>query len=582
MSTVTQGYKCTKSTYQRGKLQILLILLLAFSIRIFGIGYDLPSSLSLFINENIAIDHTLYLFIIKNPNLGWFPYPTLYYYILFFAYWIYLMFGLIFNIFGSTNDLINQYLTNPTNFYLIGRATNVIFGTMTVWVTYRIGERLYSRKIGILGAFFLALTPMHVIHSQTVKTDIPMVFLLFLSFYFCVLIIKSGRLSHYIYAGIIGGLAMSTKYTAAVIIIPLFIAHILNGLNQGSDPNGIEKGLRLRDVINKKIVIGQLLILIGFIIGTPYAILDAATFLSHIGGMYGQTKVGLIETHASPWIKIWNGYIRSGMTLPLTILSICGVIYGLFRHKKEDILLITFALAYYIPMAQSNLQRPYYWLPLIPVFVLLGARLLTDIIRRIHFLNRYENLAIWMIAICFISLGTYRLIYHNYVSTQKTTRILAKKWIEENIPKGTKIVLETYGPSLNPNRKSLEDEYKRRIGPRGRTVIYWAQQYATESPDDSIEYITRFYDRRISLPEPEISYYLFRTTMAGYYPMDYYKKNGFEYCVIAERSYANVKEDFNNVIEFYQLLEKTCKFIKEFRPSFRKGGLVIKIYKMEV
>ncbi|MBI5183247.1 MAG: hypothetical protein HY999_02660, partial [Nitrospinae bacterium] len=127
------------------------------------------------------------------------------------------------------------------------------------------------------------------------------------------------------------------------------------------------------------------------------------------------------------------------------------------------------------------------------------------------------------------------------------------------------------------------DEYKRRIGPKGMTVLYWGQRYIKkESLDDSIEYITRFYDRRISLPEPEISYYLFRTTIAGYYSLDYYKENGFEYCVIAPvfSNTTDVREDFNDVIEFYQLLDKTGKLIKEFKPNIRRGGPVIKIYKI--
>ena len=575
MSTVTQGYKCMDDTYQRRRLPIFLILLLAFSIRICGIGYDLTSSslsLSQSVVENVVIDRTIHFFMTGNPNPAWFNYPTLYFYILFIIYWVYFLFGLIFNIFGSTNDLIDQYLTNPTNFYLLGRTINVIFGTMTVWIAYRIGERLYSRKVGIIGAFFLALTPMPVIYSQTVRTDIPMLFLLFLSFYFCILIMQKGELRHYIFAGIIGGLAMSTKYPAAVIIIPIFIAHILNR---------IERGLRLRDVINKEIVIGLLLLFVGFILGTPYAILDGSTFIFHLRSMYSQINIGLAQADENLWIKVFKDYLRGGMTLPLEILSICGVIYGLYRHKKEDILLITYSLAYYISMVQSTFHQDYYWLPLIPVLVILGVRLLTDTIQRIHLLNRHENLAIWMTAIFIISLGTYKLICYNYARTQESTRILAKKWIEENIPKGTKIVMETYGPPLSPTRKSLEDEYKRRIGPKGMTVIYLAQRYIKESLDDSIEYITSFYDRRISLPEPEISYYLFRTTMAGYYPMDYYKKNGFEYCVItAIFTKADVKEDFHDVIEFYQLLDNTGRLIKEFKPNFGRGGPIIKIYKI--
>ena len=49
------------------------------------------------------------------------------------------------------------------------RLPSVIFGVLTVWVVYLLGKEMFSRKVGVLGALFLTLAPLHIYYSQEAR-----------------------------------------------------------------------------------------------------------------------------------------------------------------------------------------------------------------------------------------------------------------------------------------------------------------------------------------------------------------------------------------------------------------------------
>jgi hypothetical protein len=56
---------------------------------------------------------------------------------------------------------------------LAARLTAVVFGLLTVWVTYHVGKEIHSRAGGLLAALLLAVMPYHVIVSRQVLLDGP-------------------------------------------------------------------------------------------------------------------------------------------------------------------------------------------------------------------------------------------------------------------------------------------------------------------------------------------------------------------------------------------------------------------------
>ena len=52
---------------------------------------------------------------------------------------------------------------------VIVRLPSVIFGIVTVGITYLIGKKLRSAKLGLLAALLLAVNPLHIYYSQEAR-----------------------------------------------------------------------------------------------------------------------------------------------------------------------------------------------------------------------------------------------------------------------------------------------------------------------------------------------------------------------------------------------------------------------------
>ncbi|MFL6193924.1 MAG: ArnT family glycosyltransferase [Thermoanaerobaculia bacterium] len=128
-----------------------------------------------------------------------------------------------FAIYGKTGDGYS-----PTAYWLC-RMINVLYGTLSLWVLFLIGRRLFSPEVGLLAAAVLAAFPRHVLSSSEFKPDILVIFLVTLTFYWTVGAAFRPSLPRYLLAGFGVGLAVSTKYTGVASALPIAAAALANG-----------------------------------------------------------------------------------------------------------------------------------------------------------------------------------------------------------------------------------------------------------------------------------------------------------------------------------------------------------------
>ncbi|MCL4397620.1 glycosyltransferase family 39 protein [Patescibacteria group bacterium] len=120
---------------------IYVILLLGFAVRLINL------------NQSLWLDEAITLQAIKSNTFGelvskFAPgdfHPPLYY--LFLKWWD--------GIFGYSE--------------IASRIPSVLFGIVTVFLVFKIGEKLFSRRAGILAALFLAVNPLAVYYSQEAR-----------------------------------------------------------------------------------------------------------------------------------------------------------------------------------------------------------------------------------------------------------------------------------------------------------------------------------------------------------------------------------------------------------------------------
>ena len=128
-----------------------------------------------------------------------------------------------FSIYRATSDGYS-----PTAYWLC-RMINVIYGTLSLWVLFLIGWRIYSSGVGLLAAAILAAFGRHVLSSSEFKPDILVIFLVTLTVYWTLGAAFRPSLRRFLLVGVGVGLGVSTKYTGIAGAIPITAAVLAEG-----------------------------------------------------------------------------------------------------------------------------------------------------------------------------------------------------------------------------------------------------------------------------------------------------------------------------------------------------------------
>ena len=108
--------------------------------------------------------------------------------------------------------------------YFLCRLTQVVMGTLSLLMTFVIGRRLAGSRVGLLAAFLLSIVPWHIRQSVIFKPDILLVLTTLIAFYLSMRAVSRPSLGSYLAAGAAIGLALSSKFNAGPIAIPLTVA----------------------------------------------------------------------------------------------------------------------------------------------------------------------------------------------------------------------------------------------------------------------------------------------------------------------------------------------------------------------
>ncbi len=453
------------------KIRVGLYLILAFTllVRIFALGWDLPYTQTH--DEYHTVGTALNLLtpdgaemLLREPDVNpvvdgffektgyfnldvWTGYPPLTTYIQAFAYKVYYGFGRLLGWFRSINELTTVQI------FLIGRFIIALFGTGTVFLVYLIGTRMYSRRVGLISALFLAFSFLHISCSRIIKPDVLMVFFGCLSFLFAYLIYERGKITDYLLAAIFLAFSVATKYTTVFLLLPILLAHLLGSLNRRRGALAI--------LLDKKLLILFAFMAGGFFLANPYGTLKywrilewlKSAYRSLRGGELGRPKLNEIEV--SSWLFFLRAGLSGRMGWPLGLCSLAGVIYGIWRHKKKDILLLCFPFVFFAFIGTLAHQNDSYILPIFPFVVILAARFLVEVTSRFMRSKRAQNFVIASFASGILLIPGIGITRYLQIISQEETRIEAKKWIEANIPSGSRMALESYCPPLSSQKYHL-------------------------------------------------------------------------------------------------------------------------------
>lgn len=504
-----------------------------------------------------------------------------YLYILAIEYGIYYVINWIFGVFQSPSDFAVKIVRDMEPLFLMGRMTSVLLGTSSVFMTYMVGKVLFNRTAGLLAALFLCLNVVNIELSHYARVDASLCFLTLTTFYFIALICKNrehAKVKWYVLAGIFYGCAFQNKPQAVVLIVPFAYAHFSN--------------YQIRDLakvlLNKKIFHFCWAAILGFLIGNPAVLFAPHKFIASLLDLEKvyTTAVNFRKNEHIGFIA-YGIYFFKELGVLLTCLAGYSLIKTIFSRKREIILLFCFMIPFYLLMGASQYMVSFsYMIPFMPFLYLMIAVCLQQIVAGLVSTKK-APVALSVITLCLLIQPLYNVIKFEISMTGANTRILSKKWIEENIPFDSKILMDSgktinsSAPQIAMNAKSIN----RLLNAKKDGLKEGTLNDTTKMVDEK----SLVYFEMLLKTIPKESYDITSTGFGlNVRPLAYYIENKFQYFVISESMKHSRTDSFfasqhPQIAHFYRSLDndKRVKLIHTITPSIKNSGGSLYIYKLE-
>lgn len=534
---------------------ILLITVVGFILRVIGLQFGKPFR---FHPDEIKLVWQA-VHLLDYPNwsretvflIG--VYPPFFTYVLAILFAAYNVLMLLVGHFPSISALGEIYILNPFQYHLLGRWISALSGTATILLVYWAGKKLYSRTTAIIASAFLAVTFLHVRNSHFGVVDVFLTMLIMLSFVFSIKIFHQGKARNYILAALFASLAIATKWNAGLILFVLILAHLFSSANK--EPK------TWRWLFHRHLILAGVVAALVFLIVCPMVWLDFKEFWGGLVGTAefqksGSGKLGaggnfwsyFTGNHSPGYGFFYDNNFTLAMGAVATILFSLGILFLLWRHRKEDVLVLAFPILMYVVIGQMSYKAMRQLLPVVPFLLLIAAELLVSVFKARQ-KAKYQLIIITLAVGSVVVPQGLKSLRYDIALNQTDTRILMKDWIESNIAQDSKIGLEEFGPPLLSShdlnlQKLIKSPHYRRVydvyGLVPRMFAHGKQRTDSHNP---VNYII----------ENRIQYIVLDGFTRSRYTWNWSKKKNPE----AVRARA----------QFYKWVKENCQLLHQVRPK---------------
>ena len=326
--------------------------------------------------------------------------------------------------------------------------------------------------------------------------------------------------------------------------------------------------------------------LAGLVMSNPPLVLGLKKFIEYHYGVYTNVydEVPYAAGTNAFFTYAYLLYREFGPTLSL--LTLAGLALALYKRASWDLILVAFIALLYLALANTTfLVQNRYLMTILPVLFLLNARLLDVLASLVP--QEGRTALIGLIVLCFavLSYPAMNTVAYVRTMTEENTSMVSRKWIEEHIPAGSKLLVDagrtiiTSGPRLNQSRKNLEEKLN---------IIKSLKEGQTfDSPLVRIvDSYSAIYFELLLQHMPEITYDITTTELGrNVRSTEYYQKNGYDYYVHDGDLQFRIEEPqwrakYPESAAFYERYATSFTLVKAFYPSSTRSGSPILIYRI--
>ncbi|MBC8161119.1 MAG: phospholipid carrier-dependent glycosyltransferase [Roseiflexaceae bacterium] len=365
----------------------------------------------------------------------------------------------------------------PEQFYPWGRAFTALLGTLALGLTYALGAQLYGRAAGLIAALLLAVYPLAAGDAHYITTDTPAMFWTLLAFVAIVRLVCGSSSPvlcslFSVLAGLLVGLAVSTKYNVAVLVLPLVVGISLAVYDQKQSRSDSQH-------TSWPIALGLFGCIAGFTLGTPFWLPRLPQLLNDLAAIVVHYR---FSGHAGaeadlPILAYWEGMLANGALLAWLFLVALALAF--VRRSRADLLVLAFVVPSLLQLASVRVVFLRNLVPVLPFLCLLAGVLVVRVgtalaawaeqrtTNKEHTnenytpptTNRRPRTAFVPLLITALVVAQPLAIaaHDELLRSRPTTRLLATEWVAANVPPGALLWMEN-------NTLTLPSQYRVRGG----------------------------------------------------------------------------------------------------------------------
>ncbi len=401
-------------------LAVAALVVAAFGLRLWGFRQGLPYVYNADENAHFVAGAIGMFGHTYNPN--YFINPPA------FTYLLHVAFALGF---GGRAGVSSSYAADPTNVFALARALSGVLGALAVGLLAWAGARLFDRRIGLVAAALLAVAFLPVHYAHFALNDVPTLAPLCLALLGVGGVFTRGRLLDYAVAGVGLGLACATKYTGGIVLLPLVAAALVG---PGQAPRRRIGGLALAGG----------LALVAFVVANPFSVLDFSAFRDGLSQQSaassdGGGKLGLT---ASSGIAYYLGTATWGLGWLPALAALGGAVVLAVRDWRRALVLVPAIVVFVLFMGTQDRYFARWLLPVYPLVALLAAY---GALAALAWLRR-PALAAAVAGVLLCAQGLVFAVHNDVVLARADTRQVARDWMVEHVPAGSRVVIEPVMP----------------------------------------------------------------------------------------------------------------------------------------
>lgn len=364
---------------------------------------------------------------------------------------------------GAFTSIFSPSLATYDGLNLVGRFISTLFDLGTIFLLYLLGKRLWKQSVGLLAALFYTLAVLPIQLSHFYAVDTPLTFFTILTLYLAVRFFDKPSMPKAILIGFIFGLALATKTSALLLLVPIATAFFLK---LHSKPLLLTTYYSILTVIT----------FAAFFIFEPFAIIDFSTFWSQTLEQQRMTRDAFTFPYTLqyvgkiPYLYELKNIFLWGLGPLLATISFIGVLFFTYKTFRPTLntkylILNTFFWLYLAVVGQFAIGFMRYILPLYPLFCLFAAFLIEQLLSH-NILQKYKFSTLNTRYLLLIPFFIWPLSFLSIYS-QPPTRVQASNWIYQNISSSSVLATEHWDDGL----------------PFGRPILYPTIQLPLYDPE---------------------------------------------------------------------------------------------------